>query len=282
MYVITGITGQVGGAVARNLLAAGQPVRAVVRDQAKGRPWAMLGCEVVVAGIEDTIAMQAAFTGAQAVFAMLPPNFDPTPGYPETKQRIDALATALAAAKPASIVVLSTVGAQATQPNLLSQLGLLEQRLGQLDTPVAFLRSAWFMENFIWDIDAARNGSIDSFLQPLDLQIPMVATADIGATAASLMQQTWTGSRIVELAGANLSPRDVAAAFARLLGHAVDVRAVPRDSWDGIFRSQGMSNPLPRIQMLDGFNAGWIAFEGGQAERRRGATTLDAVLRGWA
>ncbi|NEK55948.1 NmrA family NAD(P)-binding protein, partial [Rhizobium leguminosarum] len=32
MFAITGITGKVGGAVARQLLAAGQPVRAVVRD----------------------------------------------------------------------------------------------------------------------------------------------------------------------------------------------------------------------------------------------------------
>jgi NAD(P)H dehydrogenase (quinone) len=33
MYAITGITGKVGGTVARTLLAGGKPVRAVVRDQ---------------------------------------------------------------------------------------------------------------------------------------------------------------------------------------------------------------------------------------------------------
>ena len=32
MFAITGITGKVGGEVARNLLAGNQPVRAVVRD----------------------------------------------------------------------------------------------------------------------------------------------------------------------------------------------------------------------------------------------------------
>ncbi|MGA9487595.1 MAG: NmrA family NAD(P)-binding protein, partial [Methylocella sp.] len=36
MYAITGITGQVGGAVARTLLAARLPVRAVVRAASKG------------------------------------------------------------------------------------------------------------------------------------------------------------------------------------------------------------------------------------------------------
>ena len=47
MFVITGITGNVGGEVARNLLAAGRPVRAVVRDLRKGEAWAKLGCDLM-------------------------------------------------------------------------------------------------------------------------------------------------------------------------------------------------------------------------------------------
>jgi NAD(P)H dehydrogenase (quinone) len=43
MYAITGITGKVGGEPARTLLAAGWPVRAVVRDQAKRAAWLALG-----------------------------------------------------------------------------------------------------------------------------------------------------------------------------------------------------------------------------------------------
>jgi uncharacterized protein YbjT (DUF2867 family) len=38
MYAVTGITGKVGGAVARTLLSAGQQLRAVVRDAKKGNP----------------------------------------------------------------------------------------------------------------------------------------------------------------------------------------------------------------------------------------------------
>jgi uncharacterized protein YbjT (DUF2867 family) len=47
MFVITGITGNVGSEVARNLLAAGRPVRAVVRDLRKGEAWAKLGCDLM-------------------------------------------------------------------------------------------------------------------------------------------------------------------------------------------------------------------------------------------
>jgi NmrA-like family len=57
MFAITGITGKVGGEVARNLLAGNQPVRAVVRDPRKGEPWARLGCDLVRADINDAGAL---------------------------------------------------------------------------------------------------------------------------------------------------------------------------------------------------------------------------------
>jgi hypothetical protein len=59
----------------------------------------------------------------------------------------------------------------------------------------------------------------------------------------------------------------------------VRTEAVPRDSWEPLFRSQGMKNPTPRVRMLDGFNEGWIEFEAGEAGSRRGRVELDAVLK---
>ena len=40
-----------------------------------------------------------------------------------------------------------------------------------------------------------------------------------------------------------------------------------------------MNNPLPRMQMLDGFNEGWIDFEGGEANSANGLTTIETVVR---
>src|SRR5579859_1291557 len=48
MHAIMGITGQIGGVVARALLTSGQPVRAVVRDAAKGQAWSDRGCVVAL------------------------------------------------------------------------------------------------------------------------------------------------------------------------------------------------------------------------------------------
>jgi len=281
MFAVTGITGQVGGVVARLLLAAGHDVRAVVRDAAKGEVWAKQGCEVALADVNDQQALQHAFEGAEGVFVLLPPTFDPTPGFPEARKTIATLRAALAAAKPSKVVVLSTIGAQATQPNLLNQLQILEQELSTLPMPVAFLRAAWFIENAAWDVAPARDsGIVPSFLQPLDKPVPMVATADIGRVAAELLRESWTGRRIVELEGPQrISPDMIAASFARLLGRDVGMTVVPRDTWEDLFRSQGMKNPTPRMQMIDGFNEEWICFEGAENEVRKGRVRLDTVLQ---
>lgn len=281
MYAITGITGQVGGALARTLLTAGQPVRAVARDANRAAPWAARGCDVALADMTDTAALTTAFSNTAGVFVLLPPCFDPSPGFPETRAVIDAVGSALRTAQPRKVVCLSTIGAQATQVNLLTQLTMIEQAFGDLPMPVAFLRPAWFLENAAWDVATARDtGVIHSFLQPLDRSVPMVATEDVGRTAAALLQDEWTGARIVELEGPRrVSPNDLAAAFARVLGRPVQAEAVPRDTWAGLFDRQQMRYPEPRMRMLDGFNEGWIDFASAPADVLKGNLDADAVLR---
>ena len=280
MYAITGITGKVGGEVARTLLKAGHAVRAVVRDPRKGTIWADLGCDVAVSEMSDVAALTAAFAGARGVFVLLPPVFDPSPDFPETRATVAALRQALEDARPAKVVCISTIGAQAKRENLLTQLSIMEQSLGDLPIPITFLRPAWFMENCSWDVTAARDkGVISSFLQPLDKPVPMVATADVGRVAAELLQESRAGRQVIELEGpTRVSPNEIAATFAQIIGHPVRAEAVPRQTWEQLFKSQGMKHPEPRMQMLDGFNEGWIEFEQGESKRRKGRIGLKEVL----
>ncbi|MNJ98656.1 NAD(P)H azoreductase [compost metagenome] len=280
MYAITGITGRVGSIVANTLIAAGLPVRAVVRDAEKGKAWAAKGCEIAIASSTDADAMARAFAGTAGVFFMTPPNFDTAPGFPESIKIVSAVTAAIERAKPGKVVFLSTVGAHVAEPNLLNNSKLTEEGLRNVSVPIALMRAAWFMENAAWDVDAAKAGTIHSFLQPLDHKIPMVATQDIGHTIADLLRETWVGTRVIELEGPQrYSANDIAAGFAKVLGHFVRVKAVQRDTWEMLFRSQGMQFPMPRIRMLDGFNEGWIDFERNGAEKRKGMISLEAVLR---
>jgi len=157
----------------------------------------------------------------------------------------------------------------------------MEDALKALPMPVVFLRAAWFMENAAWDVASAREGKIQCYLQPLDHPIPMVATDDVGRTAAALLQEHWTGQRVVELEGATrVSSNALADAFAKTLAQPVRAEAVPRDRWESMFRAQGMKNPVPRIQMIDGFNSGWIDFSNRGANARKGSISIDQAIAG--
>ena len=260
MFAVMGVTGQVGGGVAKKLLADGAKVRAIVRDPGKAAAWAHCGCELALADINDSFSLTRAFEGTDGAFVMLPPFFDPSPDFPEARRAIANLHSALNSGQTGRVVALSTIGAQQERESLLYQLHLLEKELGTLSLPIAFLRPAWFLENTSWDIASARNnGVVKSFLQPLDKHFPMIATQDVGQVAAELLQEQWNGRRVVETEGlSRISPNQIAQELARLLARDVHTQVIPRETWESTFRSEGMKNPTPRIQMVDGFNDGWI------------------------
>ena len=280
MFSIIGITGRVGGGAAGLLLGMGKQVRAVVRDEARGHVWASNGASVAVADITDGDSLGRAIAGSEAVFVMLPPLFDPSPGFPEAKRQIDSLSAALRQSEAKRIVALSTIGAHVTRPNLLNSLHMMEESFSQLPMPVTFLRPGWFMENHAGDVSSAiSEGIIHSYLQPVEHAIPMIATKDIGALAGTLLLESWQGKRIVELeAKTRVSSADIAATLTDILGKPVKAELVPRARWEEVFRTQSMKNPMPRIQMIEGFNEGWIEFEGGREGSVKGQTSLKAVL----
>ena len=190
-----------GGELARNLFAAGQRVRAIVRNASKDEEWAALGCEVALANMEEGLALADAFAGATATFILPPPEFDPEPGYLEARAVIDGVVEALTKARPARVLCLSTIGADAVHDNLLSQRTMMEATLRKLPLPLMILRPAWLIDNAASDLaSACETGLIHTFLQPA-YKVPMVAAKDVGRLAADLIQEAWIDTRVVELEG---------------------------------------------------------------------------------
>jgi NAD(P)H dehydrogenase (quinone) len=157
---------------------------------------------------------------------------------------------------------------------------MMEAALRELPLPLTILRPAWFIDNAASDVASARDtGLIHSFLLPTNKAFPMVAAKDVGQVAADLIQEDWTGIRVVELEGpCRVTPNDLADAFASIMGKPVRAVPVPRESWDELFRSQGMRNPEPRMRMLDGFNESWIEFQDSGSKAIKGQTHAAAVI----
>jgi NAD(P)H dehydrogenase (quinone) len=283
MYAIMGITGRVGSAIADNLLAHGDKVRAIVRDPGKAARWKARGAEIAMADFDDPSALASAFEGMDGVFVMLPPNFAPARGFPEARKTLASYHAALSKALPKKAVYLSSIGAQqASGLGLITNSHLLEQTLGDLPIAHAFLRPGWFMENHAWDVTTAKSeGRIFSNLYPLDRKFSLVATADIGNAAADVLRQEWTGTRYIEVAGPEqYSPNDIARALSSALGRTIEAVAVPREKWTEFFIGQGMpeGRTEPRAEMVDAFNSGWIHFGVPGTEHITGATNLTSVI----
>ncbi|MDF5731172.1 MAG: hypothetical protein PUP92_25020 [Rhizonema sp. PD38] len=76
-----------------------------------------------------------------------------------------------------------------------------------------------------------------------------------------------------------VTPDDIAKGFSKILDHLVQAEAIPRDTWETLFKAQGTANPEPRMRMLDGFNEGWIEFESGECGSIKGEIELETVLK---
>ncbi len=264
MFFVTGITGNVGGAAARQLLKEGYTVRTLARDPQKAAEWSQKGVDVRQGDFNDASAVAGALEGVEGAYLMLPPFFTPAPGFPEAKAIAASFREALRQAPPPRLVALSSIGSQQTSGlGMITATHLLEEALGELPFPTAFIRAGSFFENYTFGLKAAAStGWFDTYLTPTSRPVPMVATEDIGKEVARLLTGDWGGNqKIIEL-GSPVSPDDLARAMSEGLGRTVQARAIPREQWTASLEAQGMPPGFikPFLEMEDGFNSGWIDF----------------------
>ncbi|MGN8070131.1 NmrA family NAD(P)-binding protein [Mucilaginibacter sp. 22184] len=284
MYVITGVTGHVGRVTADILLKRQNPLRAVVRSAAKGTEWATQGAEVAIADFFDLGSLIEAFTGAEGLFIMTPPALDLDAVIEKHLLMLDNILNAIKETKPQKIVYLSSIGGQLeTGTGAIRKLYDMEQALKSLDIPTVGIRAGWFMENFAGLIPSAiESGILLSFLDPTDLQIPMVAVSDIGKLAAELLTQDWSGHRIVELEGpCRYSADDVASSLSYYTGRKISAEPIPSINYENMYLSFGFTPDASRLmaEMNIGFNKKWIVFEEQNVEHISGEILLEDLLK---
>lgn len=282
-YVIAGVTGNTGRVAAQALLDAGEKVRVVVRDAAKGAPWAAKGAEVAVADLGDASALSAALAGATGAYLLLPPNVT-TGDFRAYQARTGAaIVEAVGRAAVPHVVLLSSVGAQhpsGTGP--IAGLHPVEKGLAALKgTRTTAIRAAYFMENLGGSLGMLEQGILPSFT-PTDLAFDMIATRDIGLVAARALREGAQGLEIIELSAAkSYSMDDAAALLSTLTGRAVKAQQFPLDAMVPTLTGLGVPADVAELyrEMTDGIIQGRVAFEGGH-RRVRGDVDLETVLKG--
>ncbi|NDQ57388.1 MAG: NmrA family NAD(P)-binding protein [Acidipila sp.] len=281
MYVIAGATGNTGKVIAELLLAKGQKVRVISRSADKLQPFVNQGAEAFVGSLDDSVAMTRAFSGATAVYVMIPPDITAKDFRATQDRTSDALAAAIAGANVSHAVSLSSVGADKSEKTgPVVGLHQFEEKLNRIaNLNVLHLRAGYFMENLLPQMGVIH--SMGMMAGPLkgDLQVAMIATRDIGAAAAAALQaRDFTGKQTRELLGQRDVTMNEAAA---IIGKAIakpglSYSKVPDMMLKPALKQLGMSSSMVDLllEMAGALNSGYMT----PLENRSAANTTPTSI----
>ena len=227
--LVTGATGQQGGAVARSLLDKGQKIRVLTRSPEKAKELASRGAEVVRGDFEDPESVKEAVKGAAGVFLVGTP-FEKGPNA-EIEQ---GKAIVLACWKFGTHhLVYSSVCAanRGTGIPHFESKAQVESFLRQTGQECTILRPVWFMENFTspWLHPSIENGVLSTPVLP-DRKLQMIALGDIGefASEAFLRPEEFAGKEI-DLAGDELTMTDIALQISCTMNRPIRYEPIPEE-----------------------------------------------------
>ena len=232
LILVSGATGQQGGAVARSLLGRGFGVRALTRNPEKpeAKELAGLGAEVASGDLEDRSSIERVLEGVHGIFSVQ--NFWEA-GYEGEVRQGTQLADA---AKTAGVehYVYSSVGSahRGTGIAHFDSKWEVEEHVRGSGVPYTVLRPVFFMQNWEYMREPILGGTLPQPLDP-DKPFQMIDADDIGVFAAMAFENPdrWIG-REVDLAGDEKTMPEIADTFSRVIGRQVDYFQVPWDQFE--------------------------------------------------
>lgn len=279
MQVVLGATGHVGSAVLKKLMESGEPVLAVTHSLTHENELRGLGVEVATADINDVEMLTQTLMRGHSAFILNPPGQISADSVTEELQSAHAIIKAVANSGLQKLVLQST---QAAQPGrAIGDLGVLyelEQGLRATGLPLSVTRAGFYMSNWDHQLSHARAGKIES-LFPEDFRLPMVAPEDLGEfNAAKMRRPPELQFELHAVSGpVDYCALDVAQAFAKALGHPVEVEVIPQNKWIDHFEERGFSS----ISAKSYAHMSEIAFyKEYQVPKHpvRGSTTIDTYI----
>jgi uncharacterized protein YbjT (DUF2867 family) len=280
MHIILGGTGRVGSAVARQLLAYGEPVTIVSRNPQKAAALKEKGAEAAIVDVNDTANLHELFRKGERLFLLNPPALPSTDTVAEEKKTLYSILEALKHSGIRKVVAESTYGAHPGDgKGDLNVLYQMERLLQKMDLSVTIIRAAYYMSNWDGYLEGVKeNGQLPAFF-PRDFPLPMVAPHDIGRFAARLMKEPIDKSGLYYVEGPRVcTPNDVAAAFGAALHKAVEVVEIPEAGWVEAFKNTGFSQ-----QAAESYAAMTKATVEDESEKPtdpvRGSTTIEKYIK---
>ena len=261
--IITGSLGNIGKPLTTKLVAQGHHVTVISSNADRKQAIENLGAKAAIGSVSDAAFLADTFAGADALFAMTPPNLGGSNVVENTVNAGKSFAEAIEIAGVKRVVMLSSIGAHledGTGP--IKGLYHIEKLYDKLDTAVTFLRAGFFFTNLYNDVPMIKGAGIIGANYATDTKIPFVHPEDIATAVAEELQKETTGKNIRYIISDVRTPQDVAKA----LGTAIDKTDLPWIEFTDEQSLQGMTQAgLPEeiaglyTEMGSGLRSGKIA-----------------------
>jgi uncharacterized protein YbjT (DUF2867 family) len=275
MILVTGASGNAGGAVLQELLRAGASVRGMYRsadDAAKAPP----GINPVIADFADRASLDRALNGIEKVYLVCSP-------IPQLIELESNMVDACRAHGVRHLVLNSALGADTYDKSFPKWHRAVEERVRASGIPATNLRPESFMQN----ITAYFSGTINSqrafYAAVGDAPIGFVDVRDIGAVAAKILTSPGHEGKAYTLTGPELlNYSQVAAKISAMLGRPVRYVAITQEQLRQSMRDAGM--PAWQVEALADLQAYYSDGVGGvvtgdvQAVLGREPRTFDQYL----
>jgi uncharacterized protein YbjT (DUF2867 family) len=224
-YVITGSTGHISKPLAQQLVQAGHQVTVISSSADRTAEIEATGAKAAIGSVEDVAFLTNTFSGADAVYTMVPPKWDAA----DWKGYIHSIgknyATALKAAGVKKVVNLSSIGAHMPDRcGPVSGSHRVEQELNKLDADVKHLRPGFFYQNMLANIGMVKHMGIIGGNYGENTTMVMAHPKDIAAAAAEeLLNPSFTGKSVRYIASDERATSDIG----HVLGSAIGKPELP-------------------------------------------------------
>lgn len=231
-YIVHGATGAQGSPVLSALQAAGKHVVAAVRTTGNVPD----GIEVIPVDLANADALTAAYAGAEGVFLHLPMGAPhQAPAY------VDAIITAVTAAKPARVVI-STSGQIVDEPDSPLQaredspIMTLIRKITDSGVSTAVVAPRLYLENLLLPVLAgpAQQDGVLRYPLPETFPVSWSSHLDVAEVVVRLLEDTSVTGTVAIGHLPGLTGPDLAAGFAERLGRDVRFEAITPEGFGAL------------------------------------------------
>lgn len=225
-YVITGSLGNISKPLAKKLVAAGHDVTVISSKENKKAEIEALGAKAAIGTVQDEAFLTKTFTGADAVYTMVPPTFAAADWKAYIGDTGNIYAKAITASGVKNIVNLSSIGAHMEDGcGPVSGIYRVEKVFNTLaEVNIIHLRPGNFYTNLYANIGMIKHGGIIGGNYGANTKIVLVHPNDIAEAAAEqLLALNFKGHSIRYVVSDERTTNDIA----KVLGAAIGKPELP-------------------------------------------------------